>query len=323
MSTYKNPPKMRPDLLYEDWKKELKIWQRATELDKKKQGAVLLLSLEGRPRETVLADVPDAAYDESNAVETIIKCLDKLLKKDDSETAFQAFDNFINFRRPKDMSIEKFLQEFSLRNTKIKAQKMTLPDGVLAYAVLKCCNLPEEQSQICRATVSDLTYDNMLAQIKKVALQTSTSSDSQASTSSVSVNYSQNYESSQYDDAYYDESEYWEESESQDYTYQEDQPSDAAEETVKDAFYSQRPRGFPMSRGFRGRPFSRRPSKNGYDDMGNVRTCRYCKSTCHMLLDCPDAPPHLKENRDSYRGQYRGYRYDRGGRGRSQRGRKF
>ena len=328
MSTYKNPPKLRADMLYEDWKKDISIWKRATELDKKKQGAVLFGSLEGKCKDTVRAEVAEAAYDKDDIVDVIITCLDKLLLKDKSETAFQAFDNFIAYRRPKDMPIDKFLQEFNLRYTKIKNKGMVLPDGVLAYAVLKCCNLSEEQSQICRATVTDLKYDDMKKQILKVASQCIAQSDTpaqepvsslaQASASSVPVHYSQNYE-------YYDEEEYYEESELYDNTYEEEYPNDSFDDGPKDALYSQGSRrGYPVSRGFRGRSYPRGqyqgPNRNGYDQMGNARTCRYCNSTCHMLLDCPDAPPHWKENKSGYRGQYRGSRNDRGGRARGSRG---
>ena len=341
MSTYKNPPKYGADMLYEDWKKDLKIWRRATELDKKKQGAVLFGSLEGKMKDTVREEVAEDDYDKDNIVDIIIACLDKHLKKDKSETAYQAFDNFITYRRPKDMPIEKFIQEFNLRTTKVKNNEMVLPDGVLAYAVLKCCNLSEEQSQLCRATVSELKYEDMKKQIIKVASQSvpQTGTQAQAATSSVTVNYSQNYE-------YYDEDEYWgesdpgwsqqryknsqlssqwDESESYDHTYEDDPSDEAVDESPKDALYSQGPsRGYPGSRGFRGRPYPRGqyqgPNRNGYDQMGNARTCRYCNSTCHMLFQCPDAPPHWKENKGGYRGQYRGSRNDRGGRGRGSRG---
>ena len=315
-SSYKNPPKLRADMLYEDWKKDVNIWKRATELDKKKQGAVLFGSLEGKVKDTVREEVEEAAFDKDDIVEKIIESLDKLLKKDAAETAFQAFDNFINYRRPKDMPIDKFLQEFNLRTTKVKNNSMVLPDGVLAYAVLTCCNLSDEQSQLCRATVSNLKFEDMKKQILKVASQVIPQKDTQAraaGASSVDVNYSsQNYE-------YYDENEYWDESESYDQAY-EDDPPDEIYEDPHDALYAQGPRrGHP--RGFRGRPYPRQgPNRNGYDQMGNARTCRYCNSTCHMLFNCPDAPPHWKENRNGNRGQYRDARNDRGGRARGPRG---
>ena len=305
-------------MLYEDWKKDIKIWKRATELDKKKQGAVLFGSLEGKMKDTVREEVEETAFDKDDIVDKIIASLDKLLKKDESETAYQAFDNFITYRRPKDMPIDKFIQEFTLRTTKVKNNGMVLPDGALAYAVLKCCNLSEEQSQICRATVTELKYEAMKKQILKVASQSIPHNDTQAAASSVEVNYSQNYE-------YYNEDEYWDEPESYDYAQEDDTPDDTYDDPPKDALYSQGPRrGYSAPRGFRGRPYPRGqyqgPNRNGYDQMGNTRTCRYCNSTCHMLLQCPDAPPHWKENRGGYRGQYRGSRNDRGGRARGQRG---
>ena len=321
MSTsYKNPPKLRADMLYEDWKKDIKIWKRATELDKKKQGAVLFGSLEGKMKDTVREEVEETDFDNDDIVDKIIASLDKLLKKDEAEQSYQAFHKFITYRRPKDMSIEKFIQEFTLRATKVKNSGMVLPDGALAYAVLTCCNLTEEQSQICRATVSELKYDLMKKQILKVASQSIPQNDgpAQPAASSVDVNYSQNYE-------LYNEDEYWDESESYDYAYDDDTPEDAEDDPPKDALYSQGPsRGYPASRGFRGRPYPRGqyqgPNRNGYDQMGNARTCRYCNSTCHMLLRCPDAPAHWKENRGGNRGQYRGSRNDRGGRARGPRG---
>ena len=52
---FKAPPAMRSDLTYTDWKKEVSIWSKFTDLDKKKQGGALFLSLTDKARETVLA----------------------------------------------------------------------------------------------------------------------------------------------------------------------------------------------------------------------------------------------------------------------------
>ena len=42
---------------------------------------------------------------------------------------------------------------------------MDLPEGVLAYYLLSCANLSDEQTALCRATCMDLTYDDMKKQI--------------------------------------------------------------------------------------------------------------------------------------------------------------
>ena len=167
-SGFKAPPVMREGLTYEDWKKELNIWRKFTDLSKQRQGGALFLTLTGKARETVLAEVPLSKFDEDSGIDEITKALDTLYLQDATENAFVTFDSFIKFRRPQGMSLKEYLAEFNLRYNKIKDNNMTLPDGVLAYALLTCANLPEDQEKLCRATVSSLTYKEMKAQIEKV-----------------------------------------------------------------------------------------------------------------------------------------------------------
>ena len=54
MSNYKAPPVFKEDMSYEAWKKELAIWTTFTDLDKKKQGPAIFLSLNGKLRASFL-----------------------------------------------------------------------------------------------------------------------------------------------------------------------------------------------------------------------------------------------------------------------------
>ena len=45
---------------------------------------------------------------------------------------------------------------------------MELPDGVLAYRVLNSANLSNEQMTLCRATMMDLKYPEMVKQLKRL-----------------------------------------------------------------------------------------------------------------------------------------------------------
>ncbi len=301
---------MRPDLTYPDWKKEMNIWRKFTDLDKKKQGGALFLSLDDEARKTVLAEVPEQAYDSENIVDVIIESLDKLLLKDDSESAFQAFDNFIKFRRPQSMPIDKFLAEFNLRYTKIKGHKMELPDGVLAYAVLTCANLPEDQSQICRATCSELTYNVMRKQIEKVTLEPLPKTHVDNITTPKTTFYENDHDSYGYEDEEFP------------YEYEETFPeeTDNTDVDAKSTYFAPRPG--PPRRSFTPQFSTQRQNnrqteskQNPLDEMGHPYTCRFCKSTYHMLRDCPHAPQHMKE-KQQYRGGRGGYRGNRGGRGR-------
>ena len=111
-------------------------------------------------------------------VEEITKCLDELFK-DKSQSAFAAYDAFTSYRRSRDTSIQDYIVEFNLKY-KINIHHMKLPDAVLAYYLLKCANLSEEHSNICKATCSDLTYKNMRSQIEKVTADLSSTTGCQS-----------------------------------------------------------------------------------------------------------------------------------------------
>ena len=167
---YKNPPEMREDLLYADWKAELEIWRSFTDLAKAKQGPAVFLSLKGKARQTALAEVKPADLAKETGVDTILNTLDKLYVKDVCDAAYSAFGNFCKFKRPDHMSVSDYMAEFNLRLCKIKSYNMNLPDNVLAYYLLDCVNLSDEQTSLCRATCAKLTYADMKTQIERVAI---------------------------------------------------------------------------------------------------------------------------------------------------------
>ena len=167
MSNYKAPPVFKKDMSYEAWKKELAIWTTFTDLDKKKQGPAIFLSLNGKPRASVLElDVGVVSGDKG--VEAILEQLDKLYLKDRHQTAYLAYEAFEKFQRPVAMSMTDFINEFERMYHKLKQHKMELPDGVLAYRLLKSAHLSEQHEQLARATLTELTYDNMKGQLKKI-----------------------------------------------------------------------------------------------------------------------------------------------------------
>ena len=64
--------------------------------------------------------------------------------------------------------MKDYLVKFEHLYTKIKDHKMELPDGVLAYRILNSANLSNEQMTLCRATMTDLTYAEMVKQLKRL-----------------------------------------------------------------------------------------------------------------------------------------------------------
>ena len=49
-SGYKNPPVLSETKSYQQWSKQLNIWQMITDIDKKKIALVVILSLSGKAR---------------------------------------------------------------------------------------------------------------------------------------------------------------------------------------------------------------------------------------------------------------------------------
>ena len=170
------------------------------------------------------------------------------------------------------MSIQDYVVEFNLRLTRVKSHAIALPEEVLAYYLLTCANLTSEQSSLCRATCTTLTYDAMKTQIERVTSAHEATSDGAACQVPVEPQFLAAPHPHVEDHAPYEE----------DYAHYED--IDEADE-VDDAFYS-RPSPAPPG----GRPFPSAPHRNPVDEFGNPSPCRFCKSIYHWVDRCPDAP---------------------------------
>ena len=162
-----NPPQLNDDIAYSDWKKEIDFWQIATSIKEEKQGAAIFLSLTGKSREAVL-ELTKEEISGNEGVKKVIEKLDGLWKEDDKKQAFNAYEKFEQFRRPEHMGVTDYLNAFERLNNKLKMHQMNLPEGVLAYRVLKSANLTSEQEQLAKATVTDITYKAMCEKLKAI-----------------------------------------------------------------------------------------------------------------------------------------------------------
>ena len=284
----KVPPQMRNDLTYREWKHELLVWCRGTNVAKAKQGITVAWSLTGDVRKTVMSEVTIDDMDCEDGIKNIL-VLDKHFEKDSAQAGLIAFDSFIEYRRPKNVSIKEYLIGFNLKYNTIKSYQMELPDNILAALLLKCANLPEDKAAMCRATCTTLTYESMKKQIEKVGcdIVTSTNRDCFAGKSEMNNecvvkiepfhgNCSNSKPVPNYESSCSDE-----------------------DDDYQNAFYSYNYR----SRGEKQRFTNnyQKPKLNPPDEFGIPTTCSYCKSVCHWLQKCPDAPPEYKQSRSFYK----------------------
>ena len=71
---FKNPQEMRDNLLYDDWKKELKIWGMFIDLEKKREGPAIFLTLKSKARDKNLAEIKPTDMSKDNCVDTNTGC---------------------------------------------------------------------------------------------------------------------------------------------------------------------------------------------------------------------------------------------------------
>ena len=152
----KTPSTLRGNLLYENWKKEIIIWQHIPKLESKKQALAIFLSLKGKARETIL-EIDIESLNKEDGVEKVLVQLDKVRFKDKIELVYQAYDTFEKFKRPSEMSIAAFVVEFERLYCKAKACNMVWPNGNLAYKFLRNANVSSSHTKLVRTTITKLS----------------------------------------------------------------------------------------------------------------------------------------------------------------------
>ena len=130
-SKYFPPPALLKDK-YSTWKKEMKIWELVTSLDKTKRALMVFLSLEGTDREAVL-ELDTAVLNSEDGMKKLYEKLDTLFLEDVNQSAFRAYETFENYQRLPGTSLEDFLIEFDRLVAKLKDFNILLPEPVLAF----------------------------------------------------------------------------------------------------------------------------------------------------------------------------------------------
>ena len=118
------------------WLRESAIWGCVTDIEPKKQGPAVYLSLPDKICKSC-NDVSVQDLNKDNGLNVLINKIKSLYAKDMNALAFMAYDKFENFRRSDDMNIIDYINEFERLNNQIKHFGMELPTRVLAYKVLK------------------------------------------------------------------------------------------------------------------------------------------------------------------------------------------
>ena len=86
-TSYKIPPALDEEILYETWKSEIDIWRLMTDVEKERQALALVLLLSGQARQCALK-INVADLNMTDGVDTLLKSLDELFLKDKVDIAY-------------------------------------------------------------------------------------------------------------------------------------------------------------------------------------------------------------------------------------------
>ena len=108
---------------------------------------------------------------DDNGVKNLLEKLAKLYLKDDTHSAYEAYERYETFSRAPSMTVSDYIIEFGRLYNKAKQHKMELPDGVLAYRFLNSANISSHHKQLIRATLPELGYQSISSKRYSVSLQ--------------------------------------------------------------------------------------------------------------------------------------------------------
>ena len=279
-SNFKAPPSLSKCTTYETWLKEIKIWRAFTDYPLKKQGPAIFLTLEGKAREAVL-ELSVEKLSAETGVETLVEHLNKLYLKDKTQSAYEAYENFEKFRRPSDMSMTDFINEFERLHSKTKEHGTEMSADILAYRLLKSANLSDTHEQLAKATITSLTYDSMKTQLKKIFGDSSMGNSDPFGDLSGKIKSEPVFAAEDQHDTYFYSNRY------------NNGPRSRGQQHFRTNRF-RTSRGGYNSRGSSGSaPGSNRPQqqngRNPFDKEGKYTRCSICDSINHWRVNCPDA----------------------------------
>ena len=116
---YKNPPSLEKEKSYEQWKTEVHLWELVTDLEKKKRGIALALSLQGKARE-VAAEADPEKLNADDGVAFLIKELDKLFEQDKVDQTYSTYTAFDTYQREGTTDMSVYIINFEQKYNKCK-----------------------------------------------------------------------------------------------------------------------------------------------------------------------------------------------------------
>ena len=107
-------PILKDGVSYCDWKKRVRIWEMGTDVKPEHRAVKLVMYMSGKPEEVAI-QIEAEKLGSAEGVKLLLKELDKLYGEDQTQSVFQAIDNFNTYRRPSAATIDEYIREFQKR----------------------------------------------------------------------------------------------------------------------------------------------------------------------------------------------------------------
>ena len=164
-ATYK-PPLLGPDTSYDSCRREIEIWQRVTELPKKKQALAVTLSLSDKYRE-VATEIDIEVLNSDNGIDELFKVLDNSFRQETVDSSFAMYMEFESFQRGS-LSVLDFILEFERRYKKLTRLKMALPEEILGCKLLAGSGLDAKEKQKILTSVKTLKFEEVKVSMRRI-----------------------------------------------------------------------------------------------------------------------------------------------------------
>ena len=309
----KDPPLWIDGMSYEEFKKEVEVWQLLKAATDIEEGPFIFRILPLNAKNAVQKLTP-AEIGSKDGLKKILDILDIAYLAEKNQRIFIDLEAFEKFKRPSTMSMSTFLLEFEALQRKVEQHECKYPDGVLAYKVLQAANLSSEHEKLCKATITtgNWSYKAIVDQIKKI-FSDITPNTSRVADKPIKVEstYYTRKSSSRRNSSYYDTEGDGENSD-EDFNTRSDRSSDADENDVyygkyNGSYYNRRKSYQRPNQSPRQNPNQSADFQRGNYQRGNSQNYhqgrRYVDVDIRKLSDSYDKSPNVpnpKDNRGNY-----------------------
>ena len=169
MNNLKLPPDPSNASSYQQWKKDILLWAKLTDVPKNRQGVALQFATQKDPQvHETLCNLDSAQVETDTGLQTVINALDTIYITDKTEAGYSAYEQFESAKRQDNESIPDFVNRFQTLLNRVNAQGARMTDDIAAFRLLKSCNLTNTQNQLVRASSASFTVNDITKTLKKI-----------------------------------------------------------------------------------------------------------------------------------------------------------